>query len=68
MNKFAERLREARLLKGVSQLELANFLHTTQANISHWEKGIREPDIENIIKLCQYFDVSADYLLGLTEY
>ncbi|MBQ9730275.1 MAG: helix-turn-helix transcriptional regulator [Clostridia bacterium] len=35
--------------------------------LSHWECGYQEPSFKDLIALCKYFDVSADYLLGLAE-
>lgn len=44
------------------------MLSTSQDTISIWELDKALPDVESVIKLCKIFDVSADYLLGLTEY
>ena len=40
----------------------------SNASISYWETGKQEPCAEAIFKLAVYFDVTADYLLGLSEY
>ena len=64
MNK---RLKQIREQKGVSQREVANAVGITISAYSNYEQGIREPSVEMIIKLCKFFNVSADYLLGLTE-
>ena len=61
------RLKELRKRKGLSQLRLATDLHTTQNTISRYETGEREPGIEELIKIANYFNVSVDYLLGRTE-
>ncbi len=50
--------------KGVSQLELADFLKVKQSVISHFETGRNEPDVDTLIKLSDYFNCSIDYLLG----
>ncbi len=65
--KFQERLKELRLLKGVSQKELGSIIGATYSAVSYWETGINEPKLSYIIALCKYFEVSADYLLGLTD-
>lgn len=51
----------------LTQTELANFLNTTQDTISLWEREKSNPDIEQLIKLARFFDVSTDYLLGLED-
>lgn len=60
-----EKLKQLRKEKGVSQKEISNAIGITLSAYSNYEQGIREPSIDIIIKLCKYFDVSADYLLGL---
>ncbi|MDE5563239.1 MAG: helix-turn-helix domain-containing protein [Clostridiales bacterium] len=67
MNKFAIRLKEVRIEKSYSQSKLAERLNVDQRTISNWEKAVREPDFDMLIKITQLFDVSADYLLGLTD-
>lgn len=63
---FAKRLKSLREEKNIKQVELAKSLKMTSATLSQYEKGIREPNNETLIKLAEYFDVSVDYLLGLT--
>lgn len=60
-----KRLKRLRELKGISQKELANELgNINQQTISNYEVGVREPDIQTLIKLADYFGVSIDYLVG----
>ena len=61
------RLKELRKQKGVSQLKLAMDLNTNQNTISRYETGEREPGIQELIKIADYFGVSIDYLLEQTE-
>ncbi len=68
MNKFAKRLKEIREEKGVTQLQLANYMNTKQQTVSKWEKELLEPAYDSLIKLCKFFDCTSDYLLGLTDY
>ena len=63
---FAKRLKSLREENNIKQVELAKSLKMTSATLSQYEKGIREPNNETLIKLAEYFDVSVDYLLGLT--
>ena len=64
--KLGARLKEARMGKA-SQLEIAELLYTTQQQISKYENDIQEIPCRHIITLARYYNVSADYLLGLTD-
>lgn len=66
--KFAERLKILRREKGLKQEQLANLLGVTQRKISYWETGQTEPDLMSVLKICEFFEVSCDYLIGKTEY
>lgn len=67
MATFQERLKDLREDKNLSQRQLAKELNTLQANIQRWEKGTADPSSANVIKIAQYFKVSAGYLLGLED-
>lgn len=67
MNYFAERLKELRLEKGITQKALAESLGYNQSMISFWENGVNEPTESAIRKVAVFFDVPADYLLGLKD-
>lgn len=67
MSVFSVNLRYLRVSLGLSQIQLAFNLSSTQRTISNWELGISEPSIDMILSLCRFFGVSADYLLGLTD-
>ena len=67
MEIFAERLKELRTEKGLSQRELAKAVGLTQGAITHWENGVRSPSGEALILLAKYFGVTSDYLLGLED-
>lgn len=62
-----EKLRMYRESAGYTQKQLAEQLHMTQRKISRMETGQAEPSINDLVLLCQFFHVSADYLLGLTH-
>ena len=62
---YGQRLKELRMEKGLTQTELAKVLNTTQKSISKYENEYLDVSTETIIKICKYFEVSADYLLGL---
>lgn len=61
------RIKYLRAEKGISQNELAKALGLTQQAISAYENGLREPDLETLQKIADFFDVSLDYLLGRTD-
>ena len=61
------KLKQIRKSKGLSQLKLSLDLNMTQNTISRYETGVREPGINELIKIADYFNVSVDYLLGRTE-
>lgn len=61
------RLKELRRAKGISQLKLAMDLNTNQNTISRYETGEREPGINDLIKLADYFNTTVDYLIGRTD-
>lgn len=61
------RIKELRKSRGISQVRMAIDLHTTQNTISRYENGEREPGIKELISISNYFGVSVDYLLGLTD-
>jgi transcriptional regulator with XRE-family HTH domain len=57
-------IRELRTEKHLTQEELAKNIGVTSRAISYWENEINEPKASYIAKLADYFDVTADYLLG----
>lgn len=67
MQIFIERLKELRTEKGLSQKELGQILNTTNSSVCVWERGRSEPNLDTVAQLARYFDVSADYLLGLED-
>ena len=67
MKIFAERWTDLRKEKQLSQAMLARQLGVSSAVICYWETDRSEPTAVNIVKLAEFFDVSADYLLGLTD-
>ena len=63
---FSRSLSLLRQEKGASQRSVAKDLGISQALLSHYENGIREPGLAFVIKACDYYNVSADFLLGRT--
>lgn len=61
---MALRLKELRESRGIKQSELAKYLNVASNTISTWENNQREPNLETVIKMANFFNVSTDYLLG----
>lgn len=61
------RLRELRKERGLTLRELGDVINTSNQNISNWEVGRSNPNIEYLIALADYFDVSIDYLVGRSD-
>lgn len=59
------RLKESRRQAGYTQAEVANLMYMTQQQYSRFENGIFELNYLQIVKLCQLYDISADYLFGM---
>lgn len=64
---FKDRLVSLRKEKKLTQYELADKLGFSRGQISNYEQGSREPDQETLIKIVSFFDVSVDFMLGLTD-
>lgn len=64
---FNERLRQLMKEKGVTQTELASLLGISRQSFSAYCNGNTQPNIENTVKMAEYFGVSVDYLFGLTD-
>ena len=60
------RLKELRTEKGMTQNEVAKVIGYSSLSYARYEKGEREPDINTLCKLADYFEVSVDYLIGRT--
>ena len=67
MKTFSTVLSALRKETGLSQRMAAADLGVSQALLSHYENGAREPKLDFVAKACDYYGVSADYLLGLTH-
>lgn len=62
---YNEKLRMLREKKGLTQKELAFILKTSQQYYGKYEKGIRPLPIDHLVTLCKFYNISADWLLGL---
>ncbi len=64
---FEEVIKQLRLSRGLSQVQLAKDLFVTKQTVSNWENGNIIPSVEVLVKIAKYFSVSTDYLLGLDD-
>lgn len=64
---YTQRIRDLREDKDLSQTQVAIILETSQTVYSRYERKERPLPIEHLIKLCKFYDVSADYILGFTN-
>lgn len=62
-----ERLRALREDHDYTQKQIAAILNCSQVSYSHYEIGRRDVPLEHLIKLADFYDVSADYILGITD-
>ena len=65
---FGKRLKEERMGKGLTQRQLSNEINISQSVIALWETKKREPNLDTLIMIAKFFDVTTDYLLGLTDF
>lgn len=64
---FGKRIVEIRKEHNLTQKQLGEILNANQRTISQYEKESRDLNTDTIIKICIYFDISADYLLGIDK-
>ena len=62
-NVFGKRLRELRVERGVSQRALGEVFNVCNQTVSFWETGSREPDLDTLLAIAHYFDVTLESLL-----
>lgn len=67
-NAFGKKLKDLRTENGLTQRELGEKLGYCNQTVSFWESGRREPDLDALVAVAKFFDVSVDYLLGLKEF
>lgn len=64
---FYERLKTVREDNDLTQADIAEFLGTTRQQVGKWENGVQMMGVDKYIKLAKYYNISADYLLGLID-
>lgn len=64
---YRSRIRDVREDKDMTQAEIGRLLNKSQQGYNHIEAGRAELKIDDLIKLCEFYDLSADYLIGLVN-
>ena len=67
MNIFSKRLKELRQSKGLTLKDVSGALGLSLMAYAHYEHGDRQPSIDTIRKICEFFAVSSDFLIGLSD-
>ena len=67
MEKYVKRIRDLREDSDKTQQEIADMLGTSQTMYARYERGANELPLRHLVKLCEYYDVSADYILGIKD-
>ena len=67
MQTYIKKIRDLREDHDKTQQEIADYLGTSQTMYARYERGANELPIRHLIMLCKYYNVSADYILGLTD-
>ena len=64
---YRERIRNIREDRDLTQRQVGNILHKSQQGYNHIEDGRAELKIDDLITLCKFYNLSADYLIGLSD-
>lgn len=64
---YRERIKNTREDRDFTQAEIGKLLNKSQQGYNHIESGRAELKIDDLIKLCKFYDLSADYLIGLSD-
>jgi transcriptional regulator with XRE-family HTH domain len=67
MQTFCKRIKELRNEHGFTQKQLAEKLKTSNSAVCDWEKGRTQPDLQTLVQIAALFDVTTDYLLGVSD-
>ena len=67
MATFSDRIKSLRLQHNLTQNDLAEKIKVNKQTISQYERGVRRPDFDTLNELCDFFNVSSDFLLGKSD-
>lgn len=65
--RYVRRIRDLREDADLTQQQVASFLGTSQTMYARYERGANELPIHHLIRLCELYEVSSDYILGLSD-
>ena len=64
---YRTRIKDLREDRDITQAEIGALLQKSQQGYNHIENGRAELKIEDLVKLCEFYNVSADYVIGITD-
>ena len=67
MSVFSDKIRGLRKSSGKKQIEIAEYIGVAPRTLRHYEVGYVEPNLERLVKIADFFNVSTDYLLGRSD-
>ena len=67
MANYRERLRDLREDSDLTQAQLGKLLNKSQQGYNHIEAGRAELKIDDLIKICEFYNLSSDYIIGITD-
>ncbi|ACX51292.1 transcriptional regulator, XRE family [Ammonifex degensii KC4] len=67
MIRFGDTLKQLRQRMGLRQDDVARMVGVERSTVANWERGVKQPSLETLVKLSQLFGVSLDELVGVTE-
>ncbi len=65
---YGKRIKELRIENKLTQKEFGKLIHVDFRTVSFWENERYEPNLKQLEAICQLFDVSADYIIGLKNF
>ena len=68
MEIFSKRLKELRIAAGYTQQQMADKLNIRQQSYARYENNVGEPNLSTVVAISKIFDVSSDYLLGISDF
>lgn len=64
---YRQKFKELRLDRDLTQQQVAEVCNVSDATVGHWENLKRDMKVDSVIRLCKFYDVSPEYILGFTD-
>ncbi len=64
---YRQKFKHLRVDRDLKQKDVAAVCGVSDATVGHWENGLRDMKIDSIIKLCNFYNISPEYIFGFTE-